>query len=58
MTYYIIGDSRFGSEIIDESTSEHEAGKLVAEYALAFGGGWAIRVSLRPSARLLQEWEQ
>lgn len=44
MTYLIIGSSAYGTEEIDETDTLEEAKHLLAEYRLAFGPGWSLRI--------------
>lgn len=38
----IMGRSQYGVEEIDEAETHEEAEKLLAEYRMAFGDGWAL----------------
>jgi len=44
ITYIIMGRSRFGTEEIDEFDTFPEAKKMLAEYRMAFNGGWTLWV--------------
>ncbi len=41
--YNIIGESKYGTEVIDTADSRLEAIKLVKEYQLAFGNDFIIK---------------
>ena len=40
--YIIMGKSEAGTEEIDEFDTRQEAVKMLAEYRMAFGGGWTM----------------
>tara|TARA_Y100000592_G_scaffold72310_1_gene112505 strand:+ start:30 stop:179 length:150 start_codon:yes stop_codon:yes gene_type:complete len=41
--YNIIGESEYGSEILDTANSRLEAIMLCREYIMAFGAKWTIK---------------
>ena len=41
--YNIIGESKYGTEVIDTADSRLEAIKLVKDYQLAFGNDFIIK---------------
>jgi len=41
--YNIIGESKYGTEVIDTADSRLEAIRLVNEYRIAFGNEWIIK---------------
>ena len=41
--YNIIGESKYGTEVIDTAGSRLEAIKLVKDYQLALGNEWIIK---------------
>ena len=46
--WHIVGRSRFGKEDIDSAETFPEARRLLDEYRLAFGAGWALWIVRRP----------
>lgn len=42
MWWKIVGRSAFGEEEVDEAGTKEEADKLLAEYRMAFGGGFEL----------------
>ena len=41
--YNIIGESKYGTEVVDTADSRLEAIRLVNEYRMAFGNEWIIK---------------
>jgi len=41
VAYRIVGKSKFGFEELDTAEDITEAMHLIAEYEMAFGGGWS-----------------
>ena len=41
--YNIIGESKYGTEVIDTADSRLEAIRLVNEYRIDFGNEWIIK---------------